>query len=112
MSYQDLFNLTTNPFRVIPAKGSNEIYWAGFPEIKDSFEKKIQRAMKISASSLVLNWGNTEAVKPMLQDILVSHRCLLNWQHPQGQKCLILSTCRYPRANHRSRTCTLRSLTK
>lgn len=57
MPYQELFNLTTNPFRIIPAKGSNEIYWAGFPDVKEAFEKRIKRSMQISASSLVLNWG-------------------------------------------------------
>jgi hypothetical protein len=57
MHYQDLFNLNTNPFRIIPAKGGNEIFWAGFPDIKEAFEKRIKRSMQISASSLVLNWG-------------------------------------------------------
>ncbi len=57
MSYIDLFNLTTNPFRLTPAVNPDEIIWAGFPQIKTKFESRIKRAIKIPNSSLVLNWG-------------------------------------------------------
>ena len=57
MSYTDLFNLTTNPFRLTPAVNPDEIIWAGFPLIKTKFESRIKRAIKIPNSSLVLNWG-------------------------------------------------------
>jgi len=57
MSYENLFNLTGNPFRMTPAISSEEIYWAGFPSIKEQFEKLIKRSMRIPNSSLVLNWG-------------------------------------------------------
>src|SRR6185312_8388954 len=57
MPYEDLFNLKGNPFRLTPAVSSDEIFWAGFPGIKQQFETRIKRAMKIPNSSLVLNWG-------------------------------------------------------
>lgn len=57
MSYTDLFNLTSNPFRLTPAVSPEEIVWAGFPLIKTKFESRIKRAIKIPNSSLVLNWG-------------------------------------------------------
>ncbi len=57
MSYTDLFNLTSNPFRLTPAVNPEEIIWAGFPQIKSKFESRIKRAIKIPNSSLVLNWG-------------------------------------------------------
>ena len=31
--------------------------WAGFKEIKKTFEKRIERSIRIPNSSLVLNWG-------------------------------------------------------
>ncbi|WP_210462721.1 hypothetical protein [Rufibacter roseolus] len=57
MSYEELFNLKSNPFRLTPAVKSEEIVWAGFPEVKEKFEKRIIRSIKIPNSSLVLNWG-------------------------------------------------------
>lgn len=57
MSYENLFNLKGNPFRLTPAISSEEIHWAGFPIIKEQFEKLIKRSMRIPNSSLVLNWG-------------------------------------------------------
>lgn len=57
MSYNDLFNLKSNPFRLTPAVNPEEIIWAGFPQIKARFESRIKRAIKIPNSSLVLNWG-------------------------------------------------------
>ena len=57
MSYEELFNLKSNPFRLTPAINSSEIIWAGFPEIKSQFESRIKRTLKISNSSLILNWG-------------------------------------------------------
>lgn len=57
MAYTDLFNLTSNPFRLTPAINPEEIIWAGFPQIKAKFESRIKRAIKIPNSSLVLNWG-------------------------------------------------------
>lgn len=57
MSYTELFNLTTNPFRLTPAVNPDEIIWAGFPQIRTKFETRIKRAIKIPNSSLVLNWG-------------------------------------------------------
>jgi len=57
MSYIDLFNLTSNPFRLTPSVNPDEIIWAGFPQIREKFESRIKRAIKIPNSSLVLNWG-------------------------------------------------------
>lgn len=57
MSYTDLFNLTSNPFRLTPAVNPDEIIWAGFPVIKAKFESRIKRSIKIPNSSLILNWG-------------------------------------------------------
>ena len=57
MSYQNLFNLKSNPFRITPAINPDEIVWAGFPEVKSKFEKRIIRSIKIPNSTLVLNWG-------------------------------------------------------
>ncbi len=57
MSYTDLFNLKSNPFRLTPAVNPDEIIWAGFPHIKARFESRIKRAIKIPNTSLVLNWG-------------------------------------------------------
>lgn len=57
MSFQDTFKLKENPFRITPAISSEEIVWAGFPNVKSKFEKRIKRAIKLPNSSLVLNWG-------------------------------------------------------
>jgi hypothetical protein len=57
MSYIELFNLKTNPFRLTPAVSPEELVWAGFPEIKAKFEGRIKRTIKVPNSSLVLNWG-------------------------------------------------------
>lgn len=51
------YKLRTNPFRITPATNPNEIVWAGFADIKEKFEKRIQRSIKIQNSSLILNWG-------------------------------------------------------
>lgn len=50
------FNLKENPFRTVPALG-NDVVWAGFPEIKVKFEKRIRKTIRIPNSSIVLNWG-------------------------------------------------------
>ena len=55
---EEQFKLKDNPFRMTPAIQANEIVWAGFPELKDRLKKRIQRSMKLSGSSLVLNWGD------------------------------------------------------
>lgn len=57
MSYTELFELRSNPFRLTPAVSPDEIIWAGFHQIKLKFENRIKRAIKIPNSSLVLNWG-------------------------------------------------------
>lgn len=57
MSYEDLFNLKTNPFRLTPSMNPEEIVWAGFPDLKKQITTRIQYSMKIPNSSLVLNWG-------------------------------------------------------
>jgi hypothetical protein len=57
MSMNDLFKLKENPFRMIPPIDSNEIVWAGFPELKKKLEDRIRRSMQFSNSSLILNWG-------------------------------------------------------
>ena len=57
MAFEELYKLRTNPFRMTPPTGPDEIIWAGFPELKKKFENRIKRGMKIPNSSLVLNWG-------------------------------------------------------
>lgn len=57
MSYEKLFNLKSNPFRLTPAISSEEIIWAGFPLIKEKFHTRIKRSIKVPNSSLILNWG-------------------------------------------------------
>jgi len=57
MTFEEQFKLKTNPFRVTPATSEEEIVWAGFPEIKSRFEKRIKRSIKLANSSLILNWG-------------------------------------------------------
>lgn len=56
MNFKNLFDLKENPFRMIPDI-SEKLVWAGFSELKEQLRMKIQRAMKISGSSLILNWG-------------------------------------------------------
>lgn len=51
------YNLRTNPFRMTPAQKADEIIWAGFPEIRAKFEKRILRSLMTQNSSLVLNYG-------------------------------------------------------
>lgn len=51
------FKLKTNPFRMVPAVHQEELIWAGFPEIKERFEKRIKRSIRIPNSTIVLNWG-------------------------------------------------------
>lgn len=55
--FKEKFKLKTNPFRMTPAINPDELIWAGFSDIKEKFEKRIQRSIKISNSTLVLNWG-------------------------------------------------------
>jgi archaellum biogenesis ATPase FlaH len=57
MSYESLFKLRTNPFRLTPALDPQEVIWAGFPDIKEKFKNRIAKAIKVPNSSLVLNWG-------------------------------------------------------
>lgn len=52
------FKLKANPFRVVPAINSQELIWAGFPDIKETFETRILRSLQIPNSSIVLNWGD------------------------------------------------------
>lgn len=56
MSIEERYKLKDNPFRMTPAN-TDEIVWAGFPEIKGKFINRIKRTLKIKSSSLVLNWG-------------------------------------------------------
>jgi len=58
MSYEKLFNLKTNPFRITPDAGSENILWAGFPELREKFENRIKKSIQIPNSSLILNWGD------------------------------------------------------
>lgn len=51
------FKLKTNPFRMVPAVNQEELIWAGFPEIKEKFERRIKRSIRIPNSTIVLNWG-------------------------------------------------------
>jgi hypothetical protein len=57
MSTFDKFQLKTNPFRLTPAINSEELIWAGFPEVKKKLENRIKRSIQIPNSSLILNWG-------------------------------------------------------
>lgn len=57
MNTFDRFKLKTNPFRITPAINSEELIWAGFPEVKNKLEKRIKRSIQIPNSSLILNWG-------------------------------------------------------
>src|SRR5690606_4938865 len=44
-------------FRLTPATNPDELVWAGFKDIKNKFERRIERSIRIPNSSLVLNWG-------------------------------------------------------
>jgi len=57
MSTFDKFQLKTNPFRLTPALSSDELIWAGFPDVKGKIENRIKRSIQIPNSSLILNWG-------------------------------------------------------
>ncbi|MCD7900223.1 MAG: hypothetical protein LUH22_10215 [Bacteroides sp.] len=57
MSTFHKFRLETNPFRITPAINSEQLIWAGFPEVKEKLEKRIRRSIQIPNSSLILNWG-------------------------------------------------------
>lgn len=57
MNTFDRFQLKTNPFRLTPAINSEELIWAGFPEVKKKLENRIKRSIQIPNSSLILNWG-------------------------------------------------------
>lgn len=54
----DKFQLKENPFRVVPAISSQELIWAGFHDIKQKFEARIERSLKMPHSAIVLNWGD------------------------------------------------------
>lgn len=56
MELRDL-NLKANPFRITPSLDNKNLVWAGFPQTKARFEKRIKRSFGIPNSSLVLNWG-------------------------------------------------------
>lgn len=53
----DKYELKDNPFRMVPASEPEKLIWAGFNDIKGDFEKRIQRSIVVSNSSLVLNMG-------------------------------------------------------
>lgn len=53
----NIYKLKANPFRTVPATNEEEIIWAGFGEIKEKFEKRIRRIIKLPNSSILLNWG-------------------------------------------------------
>lgn len=55
--FKSTYKLTTNPFRLTPATNPDELVWAGFKDVKEKFEKRIERSIKIPNSTLVLNWG-------------------------------------------------------
>ncbi len=55
--FEVTYKLKTNPFRLTPATNPDELVWAGFKDIKEKFEKRIERSIRIPNSSLVLNWG-------------------------------------------------------
>ncbi len=57
MNTFEAFKLKTNPFWMTPAVNSDELIWAGFPEIKRKFEDRIKRSISIPNTSLILNWG-------------------------------------------------------
>jgi hypothetical protein len=54
---KEKYKLKTNPFRLTPSNNPGELIWAGFSDLKQKFEKRIMRSIKIPNSTLVLNWG-------------------------------------------------------
>ena len=56
MDYQD-YKLSENPFRLTPPMNPNDIIWAGMHGVKTQLEKRIQIAMRTSASRIIINWG-------------------------------------------------------
>lgn len=57
MSFENLFKLKTNPFRITPANSSDELIWAGFSNLKSKIENRIKKSIKIPNSGLIFNWG-------------------------------------------------------
>lgn len=57
MSSFKSLSLKTNPFRITPTTDSNELIWAGFPNVKERIEQRIRRSIHIPNTSLILNWG-------------------------------------------------------
>lgn len=55
---QEMYGLKSNPFRMTPAANPEELVWAGFSDVRTKIEKRIQRAVNLPNSSLVLNWGD------------------------------------------------------
>lgn len=55
--FNQTYKLRTNPFRLTPATNPDELVWAGFQNVKEKFEKRIERSIRIPNSTLVLNWG-------------------------------------------------------
>lgn len=55
--FKATYKLKTNPFRLTPATDPDELVWAGFKDLKEKFEKRIERSIRIPNSTLVLNWG-------------------------------------------------------
>ncbi len=55
---QEMYGLKSNPFRMTPATNPEELVWAGFSDVRTKIEKRIQRAVNLPNSSLVLNWGD------------------------------------------------------
>lgn len=53
----DRFRLKDNPFRMVPANEADKLIWAGFKDVREAFEKRIQRSIGVPSSSLVLNMG-------------------------------------------------------
>lgn len=56
MDFKD-YNLKDNPFRIGPTIIAEDIIWAGFKELKETIEKRIQFTMRTTPSRIVLNWG-------------------------------------------------------
>jgi hypothetical protein len=87
MSYQKLFRLKNNPFRIIPATKSEEIIWAGFPELKAKFEKIIKRSLRIPNSGLIINWGEFGSGKTHAARYFNKHKTLESIA--KSEKCAI-----------------------
>ena len=51
------YKFKNNPFRTVLSFNQEELIWAGFPEIREKFEKRIKRSIRIPNSTIVLNWG-------------------------------------------------------